>query len=86
MIVLPLVNIHRLRRYLRQWGISSLTGTTSVPKVKAEAVVLKCCLCKEDAVIPQRNDNCTFCYYCLKANVIADSEFRCISCCHSSEK
>ncbi|OXA49978.1 peroxisome biogenesis factor 2 [Folsomia candida] len=86
-IVLPIVNIHRVKRYLRQWGFNSTTSSTPVSRNGGTLShsVLKCCLCNEDAVIPQHFDSCVFCYYCLKANKMADPEFRCTSCIHASK-
>ena len=77
MIILPVMNIHRLKRYLGDWLASSNKNTNIAPNFpQRNNSPSKCCVCALDAVIPQHIDACSFCYYCLQSNKMADPNFR----------
>lgn len=89
MILVPLINLHIVKRYwatvTNYWSPqkSTLGVISSGTNQAKQDVVAKCCYCGQDAVIPQFVNKCSFCYYCLKANQIADAQFVSTNCPHS---
>jgi len=77
MFTLPLVNIHRLKRWLSSWKAKTETG----PEGKTHQANALCPACDDYPIIPQQSEcNHIFCYYCLKANLAADPHYRCPLC------
>lgn len=63
MFTLPLVNIHRLKRWLSSWKAKTETG----PEGKTHQANALCPACDDYPIIPQQSEcNHIFCYYCLK--------------------
>jgi len=63
MFTLPLVNVHKLRRWFSSWKAK----TSSNGNVITFETNINCAACNDAPVIPQRAAcNHIFCYYCLK--------------------
>ncbi|CAG7732658.1 unnamed protein product [Allacma fusca] len=86
MIVVPFINLHVFKRYWsmvrRYWSPDSnqRMRSGSFNATHRDDVVAKCCFCNQDAIIPQFKNKCSFCYYCLRANQLADKDFKCDKC------
>jgi len=91
MFVLPLINFHRLKRQLNNWSWKTKSQNSkrieallsSSESLQDDTRVKICCICDKDAIIPQTIDFCTFCYSCIKANLLADPDFKSMNCVHS---
>lgn len=76
--VLPLINFRSLQNYLQKF----LYGVIKREKIREDTFNDNICVfCNHEPVIPQiANCGHMFCYYCVAANVMADSGYPCPDC------
>ncbi|XP_046650232.1 peroxisome biogenesis factor 2-like isoform X2 [Daphnia pulicaria] len=76
MFALPLVNVHRAK----SWLTRLIKLKDDNPSITVRRNTL-CAVCNETPIIPQETQcQHVFCYYCLKANLEAVSEYTCPLC------
>lgn len=81
-LVLPVINFQKIQRMLRKsfYGssISSKKGVLKAPKLHINTC---CAYCGERPTLPH-HIGCghIYCYYCIQANVLTDSNFCCTVC------
>eukprot|EP00794_Sanderia_malayensis_P015233 gene15233-16807_t len=83
--IIPLINIQRLRNFVK-----NITTSSRMQQVDAQDKRHNrernsselCPICDQKPIHPQTIDNCghVYCYYCIKANCMADPSFRCNVC------
>lgn len=76
--ILPFVNFRKLFNLAENWFRPSVSPKDSeiIP-----GNVLECRICSEKATNPYSSEcNHVFCYYCIKGNMNADSNFQCPIC------
>jgi len=78
MFALPLINVHRAKR----WFSDIVQQKEPLdPECILNTRNSECAVCDEVPVIPQEAKcHHIFCYYCLEANLAADSDFLCPLC------
>ncbi|ODN00875.1 Peroxisome biogenesis factor 2 [Orchesella cincta] len=72
-MVLPMVNFQKAKRSVLKW-IScdkpvvpeSVIRQVSDDDIRENRTVLKCCICTDDAVLPQKVGGESYCYYCYQ--------------------
>lgn len=85
---LPLINYHYVRRKCR--NLLNLVSPRSMDTGKDKKPLLdvrtNCAYCNDRPTLPHHM-GCShvFCYYCLKGNYLADSQFECPICGHQME-
>lgn len=76
--LLPLINIHKLKNLLFR-RFSSPASLDKQPSIKVACHA--CGICNEPPTAPHQGlCGHVFCYYCIKANSLADSSFPCPLC------
>ncbi|KAK9879779.1 hypothetical protein WA026_006842 [Henosepilachna vigintioctopunctata] len=84
--VVPLMNFHKLKRLVR--SINPFYHRREIVKLTKPCMTIhsKCALCGKSPILPHHM-GCThiFCYFCLRANLEADSKFSCPECHHWNE-
>nr|XP_058945981.1 peroxisome biogenesis factor 2-like [Pocillopora verrucosa] len=76
--LLPLINIHKLKNLLVR-RFSSPASLDKQPSIKVACH--ECGICNEPPTAPHQGlCGHVFCYYCIKANSLADSSFPCPLC------
>lgn len=76
--VLPRLNLFAVRNWLRRVAMSLSATPVTVP-----ADFSRCAFCEHPPTLPQLSAcGHVYCYYCLRANCMADSSFPCCACGH----
>jgi len=76
--LLPLINIHKLKNLIVR-RFSSPASLVKQPSIKVACH--ECGICNEPPTAPHQGQcGHVFCYYCIKANSLADPSFPCPLC------
>ncbi|KAH9508687.1 peroxisome assembly protein (Peroxin-2) [Bulinus truncatus] len=81
--LLPLINFQRIKNTVTRWLRGHDSGIHGHIQHRIPADMTTCAVCEEWPAMP-REIGCrhVFCYYCIKANFLADPNYACPQCGH----